>query len=71
MVESTRAQKITVPGPIIMTIIKTHRLTLKHLGHGDMAPLVELIGVAEVALNLSGVPTSLYLKRCRGLARSC
>ena len=56
MVESPRAQKITVLGPIIMTIIKTHRLTLKHLGHGDMARLVELIGVAEVALNLAGVP---------------
>ena len=56
MVESTRAQKITVPGPIIMTIIKTHRLTLKHLDHGDMGRLVELIGLAEVALNLSGVP---------------
>jgi RimJ/RimL family protein N-acetyltransferase len=39
-----------------MTIIKTHRLALKHLSHGDMARLVELIGVAEVALNLSGVP---------------
>mgnify|MGYP007000435502 CR=1 len=54
IIESKRAQKITVPRPIIMTIIKTHRLTLKHLDHGDMGRLVELIGLAEVALNLSG-----------------
>ena len=56
MVESMRAQKVTVPVPILMTIIKTHRLTLKHLGHRDMGRLVELIGLAAVALNLCGVP---------------